>query len=251
MTPPIAVITTCYNDAAFVCEMLESVQASTIPDYEHVCVDNGSHDASGAIMDDYAAQDSRIRVIHLAENIGLAGGMNVAVASIRAPWLLKLDADDRIRPAYLELILDVVRKQPYVNCIFSPALMFGHGYEMPVTYRYPPFNGARMIDHFMVPGPSAWPLALWIALGGLDERMETGEDWDFAVRADRLVGLRCAQLANAEFEYRQHAAERMHDIGMRSIDALKAHLRVHTRASAVLDPVALGFRSVAYAGVAA
>ena len=250
MTPLVAVITTCWNDVAFVGEMMASVQASTLTDYEHVCVDNGSTDGSGAIMDAYAASDSRVRVIHLPQNVGLGGGMNVAVASIRAPWLLKLDADDRIRPTYLARIVAVARERPDVNCIFSPAHIFGHGFAVPETYRYPAFSPEGMVDRLMVPGPSAWPLRLWQALGGLDERIEAGEDWDFAVRAQHFAGLVCHQTDAPEWEYRQHAGERMHDVGMRNLAALTAHMRAHTGATAVLDPVALGFRSVPYYGLA-
>lgn len=249
MRPRIAVITTCWNDARFVGQMMDSVRASTVVDYEHVCVNNGSTDESGTIMADYAASDSRVRVTHLPENISLGGGMNVAVAQVRAPWLLKLDADDLIDPTYLAEILRAAEDDPAVNCIFSPARIIGHGYPEPQTYRYPAFDGARMIDTFLVPGPSAWPLDLWRALGGLDERMTHGEDWDFAVRAERLVGLRCYQLAEPRWSYRQHAEPRMHVEGMRRQAEIQAHMLTHTRENAALDPVALGFRSTAYAEV--
>lgn len=231
--PQISVITVCYNDARFLAEQFASVQASTLTDYQHVVVDNGSTDDSLARMDAYAAGDDRVTVVTVERNHNYANGLNVGVRNALAPWVLKMDADDRIRPTYLERIVAVTREQPSVNCIFSPAYCFGH-IAKAYTYHYPPFNPATMCDQLQIPGPSAWPRWLWDAIGGMDERIEAGEDWDFAVRAQRAIGLTPYQFETALFEYRQHSVERLHDVGMRNIAWLKAHMKAHTVESAVI-----------------
>ena len=60
----ISVIMLTYNRESFVSHAIESILAQTYRDFEFIVVDNGSTDSSGQIADEYAARDSRIRVLH-------------------------------------------------------------------------------------------------------------------------------------------------------------------------------------------
>ena len=62
----LSVIIPVYNTARYLCECLDSVAAQSFADWECICVDDGSTDDSGAILDEYAAKDSRFKVIHQA-----------------------------------------------------------------------------------------------------------------------------------------------------------------------------------------
>ena len=123
MTPFFSIIIPVYNVAPYLRECLDSVLAQTFTDWEVVCVDDGSTDGSGAILDEYAAKDKRLRVIH-QKNAGVSVARNVALDSIRGEWFLFLDGDDLFRNDALEIFApyttsnecDGILVQPYIPC---------------------------------------------------------------------------------------------------------------------------------------
>ena len=76
--PAISVIIPAYNAEAFLERCLGSLQAQTFEDWEAICVDDGSTDGTGALLDSRAADDRRIRVIHKV-NEGVSIARNVAL----------------------------------------------------------------------------------------------------------------------------------------------------------------------------
>ena len=60
----VSVIVPVYNVAAYLPKCLDSILNQTLKDIEVICVDDGSADGSGEILDRYAGQDQRIRVSH-------------------------------------------------------------------------------------------------------------------------------------------------------------------------------------------
>lgn len=214
----IAVVTSVYNQAHYLPESVASVEAQTrLPD-NYVIVDDGSDDRPTLPSDVVTA---RHRV-----NRGHAAALNTAIALTNAQWILKVDADDTIAPTYIEEIELVSEAYPDRNVIFSPCQMFGDKQEV---YRYPDFNPAAMIDVFMIPGPAAFRRDLWWRVGGFDESMRYGEDWDFWIRAERLVGLKPCQLNVPLWNYRMHDGPRVSTEGIRDVERLKRYWRGHTR----------------------
>ena len=67
--------------------------AQTFGDWEAICVDDGSTDGSGAILDEYAAKDNRFKVIH-QPNAGVSAARNAALDVAKGEWIGFLDADD-------------------------------------------------------------------------------------------------------------------------------------------------------------
>lgn len=92
-TPSISVAMGVYNNAAFLGEAIESILAQTAADFEFLIVNDGSTDSSGAIIDDFARRDARIRPLH-QENQGLIASLNRAIAEARAPLIARMDGDD-------------------------------------------------------------------------------------------------------------------------------------------------------------
>ena len=74
---------------------IDSILNQEYRDYELIVVDDGSKDASGKILDEYAAKDSRIKVIH-KENSGVSNTRNLAIQNARGKYIQFLDADDWI-----------------------------------------------------------------------------------------------------------------------------------------------------------
>ena len=79
MAPFISIIMPVYNVEKYIKKSIESVLCQSFTDFELLLVDDCSPDNSGKICDDYACQDSRIKVIHLTENGGVANARNTEI----------------------------------------------------------------------------------------------------------------------------------------------------------------------------
>jgi cellulose synthase/poly-beta-1,6-N-acetylglucosamine synthase-like glycosyltransferase len=100
-SPVISVLMSVYNGERYLAESIQSILIQTERRFEFLIVNDGSSDASGSILDRYASQDSRIRVIH-QENRGLIASLNRLLAEARAPLVARMDADDVSRPERFE-----------------------------------------------------------------------------------------------------------------------------------------------------
>ncbi|GHS96322.1 hypothetical protein AGMMS50276_14510 [Synergistales bacterium] len=101
--PKISVIMLVYNREALVSRAIDSIRAQTFTDYEYIIVDNGSIDRSGVIVDEYAATDSRIKVIHRPRgNIG--SGRNAGLDVSKGDYIAFVDDDDYAEPDFLEFL---------------------------------------------------------------------------------------------------------------------------------------------------
>jgi glycosyltransferase involved in cell wall biosynthesis len=228
MTPRLSIVTAVYNHGQYLRESAESVLRQTVRDIELVIVNDGSTDNSVSVTTDLVQSDGRVRVLHNNNNEGLAYSLNRGIAFARAPWVMKVDADDFISPHYVEAILRAADADPRRNVIFSPCQHFGARTDV---YRYPAFNPARMVDQLMIAGCGAFQKALWAAVGGYDESMRFAEDWDLHIRAQLAVGLVPHQLPSPLWHYRQHAGPRASAEGMARLGDLRAYWRGHTRES--------------------
>lgn len=101
MTPFFSIVIPVFNVAPWLRECLDSLLAQTFSGWEAICVDDGSTDKSGAILDEYATKDSRFRVIH-KKNAGVSAARNEALGYIRGDFFTFVDADDAIAPDSLE-----------------------------------------------------------------------------------------------------------------------------------------------------
>lgn len=101
-TPIVSIIVPVYNAAKTLSEnktvlhrCIDSILDQEYRDYELIVVDDGSKDESGKILDEYAAKDERINVIH-KENSGVSNTRNLAIQNARGKYIQFLDADDWI-----------------------------------------------------------------------------------------------------------------------------------------------------------
>ena len=95
-----SIIIPVYNVAPYLRECLDSVLAQTFTDWEAICVDDGSTDGSGAILDEYAVRDKRIKVFH-QENGGASAARNKGLRLATGEWLCFIDSDDWVENNYL------------------------------------------------------------------------------------------------------------------------------------------------------
>ncbi|WP_412051287.1 glycosyltransferase family 2 protein [Hoeflea sp. Naph1] len=105
----VTVVIPAYNAARTIASTLESVIAQTHTNWEAVVVDDHSSDETRAIVEGFAARDSRIRLLALEKNNGApAAPRNRGLESASSPWVAFLDSDDLWHPQKLELQLEAL-----------------------------------------------------------------------------------------------------------------------------------------------
>ncbi|MFF4687720.1 CDP-glycerol glycerophosphotransferase family protein [Streptomyces sp. NPDC001307] len=104
--PRFSVIVPCFKVQGFLRECLDSVLLQSFDDFELIAVDDRSPDGCGAILDEYAGRDPRVKVLHLPENVGLGRARNAGLPHATGDYLLFLDSDDTLTPGALRAIAD-------------------------------------------------------------------------------------------------------------------------------------------------
>ena len=96
----VSVIVPVYKAEAYLHKCVDSLLAQTMTDFEVLLINDGSPDRSGAICDEYAVKDSRIRVFH-KENGGVSSARNLGLDNARGEWIAFVDSDDWVEMDYL------------------------------------------------------------------------------------------------------------------------------------------------------
>lgn len=127
-----SVIVPVYDVAPYVGECLGSVSAQTCADWECLCVDDGSRDGSGALLDAYARRDPRFRVTH-QRNAGVSVARNRALDITNGQWVWFVDGDDRLREGALGMLQDALKaaNDPQVAAV---AFAFKEGVSFPTVW---------------------------------------------------------------------------------------------------------------------
>lgn len=102
--PKLSVIIPIYNVDKYLRECLESVLAQSLGDMEVICVDDGSTDSSPAILKEYAARDSRIRVIS-KPNSGYGHTMNTGFDAATGEYIGIVESDDVVPADMYETLI--------------------------------------------------------------------------------------------------------------------------------------------------
>jgi glycosyltransferase involved in cell wall biosynthesis len=107
-----SVVISCYNQAAFICEAIDSALEQRHPAKEIIVVDDGSTDGSDALLERYG---DKISLIRLRENRGANAARNTGASTATGQYLVFLDGDDVMLPWALEVYESVVTlKEPKV-----------------------------------------------------------------------------------------------------------------------------------------
>ena len=107
--PKISIIIPVYNVEKYLRRCLDSVLNQTFQYWTAVCVDDGSLDKSGKILDEYAARDKRFVVVH-KENGGLSSARNTGLKKVKTPYVMFLDSDDCIHPQTMEIVYNKAKQ---------------------------------------------------------------------------------------------------------------------------------------------
>lgn len=108
--PKVSIIIPVYNAAAFIDECIRSLVSQTLEDCEYIFVNDGSQDNSAAIVQGYAAGDSRIVLIE-QHNQGISMARNAGIAAAKGEYLGFCDNDDFLKADMLETLYSIAKTE--------------------------------------------------------------------------------------------------------------------------------------------
>ncbi|WP_218639356.1 bifunctional glycosyltransferase family 2 protein/CDP-glycerol:glycerophosphate glycerophosphotransferase [Streptomyces sp. IMTB 2501] len=108
----ISIVLPVYQVQEYLPECLDSVlgASQSFQGIEVVAVDDCSPDGSGALLDKYAAQDQRLRVVHLPQNVGLGRARSEGLARARGDYVWFVDSDDRLTDGALSAVAERLKR---------------------------------------------------------------------------------------------------------------------------------------------
>lgn len=201
----VAVVIPCFDHGRTVRDALDSVLFQTRPAAEIVVVDDGSSEPyTRQVLE--GLPGSGVRVVR-QDHRGVAAARNHGVGLTSSPYVLMLDADDRLRPRYLEKTAEVLDTRPELDWVASAFEAFGER-----RYRWMP--SAPDVLRLLARGGEVTVSSLlrrrmWDAIGGLDETLPAYEVWEFWIAAAER-GLQGLVLDETLIEYRIQAGSRSH-----------------------------------------
>jgi glycosyltransferase involved in cell wall biosynthesis len=198
-TPKVSVIIPCFNHGEFLAEAVASVTSLKRDDVELIIVDDGSTDERTCNeIESLIVQG--IKVIR-QENRGVGAARNAGVLASKGEYILPLDADNRLRPGYIEHGIRVLNANPEVGVVYSDAEYIGIGSG---RGRVGAFDRNRLLLRNYIDACAVYRRSVWELNKGYDSGMPVQgfEDWDFWLGALEH-GWQFAYLPEVFFDYRE------------------------------------------------
>ncbi len=195
--PTLCVIIPVYNAEKFIEECIRSVQLQGFAEeeLEIICIDDGSADRSGAILDRLAASMPNLRVHHQA-NAGVSAARNRGLSMAAGKFIAFVDADDTVQPGAMKRICELMERNGCAVAEFDAVTNNG----------YQPNREMKWAIADMSISGSIWRYVfLREQFGSLrfDETMRYGEDTLFA-QTVLLNEPRCIRIKEQIYGYRDN-----------------------------------------------
>lgn len=119
VSPRVSILMPAYNVGEYIVEAILSVRKQVFTDWELIVLNDGSSDNTFELAQAMAADEPRIRVYSNPGNLGMLKAWNRGIELCRAPYFVKLDADDAWHPEMLNEAVRVLEKYPEVGLVFT------------------------------------------------------------------------------------------------------------------------------------
>lgn len=198
--PRVSMVLPVHNGAAFLESAIASVLTQSFGDFELICVDDASSDASPAILAAAAAADPRVRIVRHDSNIGLPAALNSGFAVARGDYFSWTSDDNLLRPDMLKVLVGVLDANPDCDVAHSVYTVIDPDGNVLDTVQPKPVTDLLMGNH--IGASFLYRRAVDYALGGYDSGLFGAEDYDFWLRAS--AHFRFIQVPDDLYLYRKH-----------------------------------------------
>jgi glycosyltransferase involved in cell wall biosynthesis len=187
--PIVSVVVPAFNVADYMPQLLRSLSAQTLTQFEAVVVDDGSTDRTREVVESFA--DDRIGLI-MQPNQGVSVARNTGLAAARGAFVLFLDGDDLLHPGALERLADALQRDARAVGAYGTFIKIRErgdpqpGQKPLKRQRYPSGDIlAPVIEHgiFANGGHVLLRREVAMTIGGFNPKLTLSEDWEFFCRA--------------------------------------------------------------------
>lgn len=235
--PRISILLPVRNEERLLPAALASLSRQTLTDWELVAVDDGSSDATAAILAAAAAGDARVRVLRQPAH-GLVAALNSGLAACRAPLVARMDGDDICHPQRLQRQAAFLADHPAVTLVACGVRQVPRPTVTDGMLAYERWQNS-LLDHdaigrdLFVESPFVHPSVTFrrdavLALGGYRES-GWAEDYDLWLRLAQ-AGARFARLAEVLFYWRDRPQRQTRTAPAYALAAFRACKVHHLRA---------------------
>lgn len=220
--PIVSVIIATYNRAAYLKEAIESVLAQTYHDWELIIVNDGSTDSTRDLIDRYADQERRMRVLH-QPNQGLSRSRNNAIRIAAGKYLAIIDDDDVWTSQKLAKQVAFHEANPHIKLSFTQAYLTDGELRpikvFPQTWRC---SFEALLERSFMPLPT---VMVWRScvdkVGGFDGRLSRSADYDLWLRITQRYKFEC--IGEPLCFYRRHGS----NMSLEASGRHRAHLAIY------------------------
>lgn len=195
----VSVIIPCYNQGEFVLEAIASVESCQDKVYEILIVNDGSTSPVTQKVLTYL-REKGYQVIDQS-NQGLAAARNTGIQKAQGRYILPLDADNKIKPAYITEAVEILDEHPAVGVVYGDAELFG---EKTGIVEVPDFDINRLVAGNYIDACAVFRRTVWQDCGGYDSQIPQKlgyEDWDFWLGVAEK-GWQFYHISEVMYEYR-------------------------------------------------
>jgi GT2 family glycosyltransferase len=201
--PTFAIVIRAYQAAATIGEAVRSALGQEHASSEIIVVDDGSTDDIDAALRPFRKQVTLIR----KENGGGASALNAGAAAASSDFLAILDADDSYHPRRIQVLAALGTQRPDLDLVTTDARFLVDGEPVGRFSDYNPFDiedqRVAILDRCFVGGWPAVRLSRLNAVGGFDESLRVGHDWDCWLRLI-FAGASAGFVGEPYYDYRLH-----------------------------------------------
>ena len=234
--PVVSIVLPVYNAAATLTECIESIRAQNLQHFEVIVIDDGSVDASQSILRCWAEADKRV-VLLRQEHRGIVAALNHGMQQARAPFIARMDADDVMHPARLQMQYEALSRDPGLDLVAAQVELFPvnkiqAGYAEYIRWQNAVLSTKDISQEIYVESPFAHPTVMFrksvVERLGAYREGDFPEDYDLWLRlyhaGCRMKKLPVPLLRWRESDYRASRIDQRYSV--EAFDRLRAHYLV-------------------------
>ena len=182
--PLFSIIMPVYNtEERWLRKCVDSVRGQVYGNWELCIANDASPDPRvRTLLDRFAREDARIKVVHRDTNGHISAASNSAIEVATGDWLVLLDHDDELHPAALAELAGAVNRFPEWKLVFSDEDKIDEHGKRYDPYMKADWNYDLFLSHNCISHLGAYDAALVRAVGGFRTGIEGSQDWDLALR---------------------------------------------------------------------